>query len=183
MYDNAKFCMECGAKLSEYTSVHPELNDNIIQRSAVGAASVGNVNISAFDKSRASKTGDICPNCGFEMKDSQGGYDYVMKYKVKNGNIVDVKTKIGINGKICPKCKYKCVYSANAINIYPTYVEMCPSCGGGIDWGACAVWNKKVRCTKCGKKYDKSDEYDDFNFSLEEREKEAAENLGWTLLF
>jgi uncharacterized membrane protein YvbJ len=46
MSDNAKFCMACGAKLSEYTSGGVDLQDSVVQRSQVGAASVGNVNIS-----------------------------------------------------------------------------------------------------------------------------------------
>lgn len=39
MSDNAKFCMECGAKLGDYTS--GAKIEGVIQRSQVGAASVG----------------------------------------------------------------------------------------------------------------------------------------------
>ena len=41
-----KFCNECGTKIgSNDNSVNLNLNDNLIQRSQIGAASVGNVNI------------------------------------------------------------------------------------------------------------------------------------------
>ena len=45
MSENAKFCMECGAKLNDYSSNGINVEDSIIQRSQVGAASVGNINV------------------------------------------------------------------------------------------------------------------------------------------
>ena len=45
MSDNAKFCMECGANLNDYSNKGLNVEDSIIQRSQVGAAGVGNVNV------------------------------------------------------------------------------------------------------------------------------------------
>lgn len=43
---SSKFCDECGTNIEKYSSsVNLNLNDNVIQRSQIGAASVGNVNI------------------------------------------------------------------------------------------------------------------------------------------
>ena len=42
----SKYCYECGTKIEKHSSsVNLNLNDNVIQRSQIGAASVGNVNI------------------------------------------------------------------------------------------------------------------------------------------
>lgn len=46
MSDSAKFCLECGTKLGDYTSGGAGIKDNVIQRSQVGTASVGNIHIS-----------------------------------------------------------------------------------------------------------------------------------------
>ena len=43
---SSKFCDECGTKIEKHSSsVNQNFNDNVIQRSQIGAASVGNVNI------------------------------------------------------------------------------------------------------------------------------------------
>ena len=43
---SSKFCDECGTNIEKHSSsVNLNLNDNVIQRSQIGAASVGNVNI------------------------------------------------------------------------------------------------------------------------------------------
>ncbi|MCD4766046.1 MAG: zinc ribbon domain-containing protein [Methanosarcinales archaeon] len=43
---SSKFCDECGTNIEKYSSsVNLNLNDSVIQRSQIGAASVGNVNI------------------------------------------------------------------------------------------------------------------------------------------
>jgi len=43
---SSKFCDECGTNIKKHSSsVNLNLNDNVIQRSQIGAASVGNVNI------------------------------------------------------------------------------------------------------------------------------------------
>lgn len=45
--DNAKFCLECGAKLGDFSNdAFLNLNDNVIQRSQVGAAKTGNIIVS-----------------------------------------------------------------------------------------------------------------------------------------
>jgi len=66
MSDNAKFCMECGAKLEDYTSGSAGITDNVIQRSQVGAASVGKVEVSPTINATATATGAYaCRICGF----------------------------------------------------------------------------------------------------------------------
>jgi hypothetical protein len=63
MSDNSKFCMECGTKLGDYTSGGAEIKDNLIQRSQVGAASVGKVEISPTINATATG-GYVCRVCG-----------------------------------------------------------------------------------------------------------------------
>lgn len=63
MSDNAQFCMGCGAKLSDYSFKEGhKMSDNVINRSQVGQASVGNVNISP----RMNQTSyqNACTTCG-----------------------------------------------------------------------------------------------------------------------
>ena len=65
MSNSAKFCMECGAQLSDYTSGGVEIDDSVVQRSQVGAASVGNLNISPVISPTMAQTFEFprCPNC------------------------------------------------------------------------------------------------------------------------
>ena len=65
MSNSAKFCMECGAQLSDYTSGGVEIDDSVVQRSQVGAASVGNLNISPVISATMAQTFEFprCPNC------------------------------------------------------------------------------------------------------------------------
>lgn len=60
MSDNAKFCIECGAKLGDYTS-GAGIKDSVIQRSQVGMASVGKVEISPTINAGG---GYVCRICG-----------------------------------------------------------------------------------------------------------------------
>ncbi len=55
MNENAKFCMECGTKIEDTTNRGSEIKDNMIQRSQVGAASVGNIHISPVIKIESEK--------------------------------------------------------------------------------------------------------------------------------
>lgn len=65
MSDNAKFCLECGARLEDYSSGCAEIKDNVIQRSQVGAASVGKVEISPTINATATAAGGyVCRICG-----------------------------------------------------------------------------------------------------------------------
>ncbi len=58
--DNTKFCTKCGAKLSDFSD-EANLKENVVQRSQVGAASVGNINISPV----------IAPTFNVESNDSK----------------------------------------------------------------------------------------------------------------
>lgn len=55
MNENVKFCMECGTKIGDTTNSGTEIKDNMIQRSQIGAASVGNIHISPVIKIESEK--------------------------------------------------------------------------------------------------------------------------------
>lgn len=143
MSDNVKFCMECGAKLSEYTSSGVDMHDSVVQRSQVGAASVGNVNISPViagfgnKESEEASTVEKCPKCGSAMREITG----VTTHEISYGHI---KTILTMHHKfcdsyICPKCRYKRIYSLEIVR-YGLYRE-----GGGIYLG-----NGRRICPECG---------------------------------
>jgi ribosomal protein S27E len=71
MSDNAKFCMECGAKLSDYMSGGIDIDDSVVQRSQMGAASVGNVNIQPVISPTMAQTFEFprCPYCENVLSD------------------------------------------------------------------------------------------------------------------
>lgn len=55
MNENAKFCMECGTKIGDIKNGGTEIKNNMIQRSQVGTASVGNIHISPVIKIETEK--------------------------------------------------------------------------------------------------------------------------------
>lgn len=70
MGDNAKFCEGCGTELSDLTSGGVRVHDSVVQRSQVGAASVGNVNISPI----------IAPTLEVKKEDSQLSHRSAKRY-------------------------------------------------------------------------------------------------------
>lgn len=84
MGDNAKFCMECGAKLNDYNSGGVNIRDGFVQRSQIGAASVGNINVSPIittsNNYPSIQYSDLCPKCGFRMKKYLKISEYLKKH-------------------------------------------------------------------------------------------------------
>ncbi|MCX9011342.1 MAG: zinc ribbon domain-containing protein [Candidatus Methanoperedens sp.] len=76
MSDNAKFCVECGSKLGDYPSGGAGIKDNIIQRSQVGAASVGSVEISPVISQHIEFKGGIVP----QPQEIDNTYSEILKY-------------------------------------------------------------------------------------------------------
>ncbi len=60
---NSKFCEECGAKIDIISSSSSlNLSDNMIQRSQIGAASVGNININIHQKDTMHDINNVSSN-------------------------------------------------------------------------------------------------------------------------
>jgi len=168
MSDNAKFCMECGVNLSDFSSSGVKVRE-----------SVGSVNISpTFMSSNSELDEDICPKCGFKMKEVSGKYKDSLDV-----NDIDIKYEVYIrtDAYVCPKCKYKCLYSEKGVRFSVTSKKCL--CGEVLTYQE-GVWpfDNKVYCKKCGSN---SNGYSPFQRKWEERipVKRALKNIGWEPLF
>lgn len=146
MSDNAKFCMECGAKLSDYSSGGVNIGDGLVQRSQVGAASVGNVNISPIiSTAKHVREKDTCPKCGFTMRKLTGKTTHEIsangKTTVLTISYENTFDESIMEAYVCPKCKYKCIYSLKKTDYdWNTHLGKdysgnnlpCPKCGSSI---------------------------------------------------
>ena len=154
MNDDARFCMGCGANLGNYIHSGVDINNNVIQRSQVGVASVGNVNISPSFSMGNKAQKDLCPKCGFQMKKQSGN---VKGSTIVNGARIDYAIVLYVYHQnentafLCPKCHYKCISSNFAIATHD--IKMC-FCGGNLVEKEEGIFYKSTNhiCQKCGKK-------------------------------
>lgn len=178
MSDNAKFCMECGAKLTDFSSGGVKINDNVIQKSQVGVASVGNVNISPVisnynDSSLVKSDKDLCPKCGFKMKIVNDKFKVAEAYC--NDIIVAIYAEGQKLGQLCIKCGYKYLddpkfiskcYCLDEYFIYRKEAGMLSSGG--------------MKCTKCGKWWSHDEFMEKTTICLKKVDlKNELINLGW----
>jgi cytoskeletal protein RodZ len=70
--ENTKFCVVCGAEISDHDDDGVSVKDNVVQRSQVGAASVGNIQISPI----------IAPSFNVERKDSHFNRSLKIKFVI-----------------------------------------------------------------------------------------------------
>ncbi len=103
MSDNAKFCTECGAQLSDYTSGGVDIDDSVVQRSQVGAASVGNVNISPVISPTMTQTFEFprCPTCENVLSDK----NKLFKCQICGNKVCDTCGFSYHGLKLCENCK------------------------------------------------------------------------------
>jgi formylglycine-generating enzyme required for sulfatase activity len=103
--DNAKFCTECGAQLSDYTSGGIDIDDSVVQRSQVGAASVGNVNVSPVISPAMTQTFEFprCPNCENVLSDK----NKLFKCQICGTKVCDTCAVLYEGLKLCEGCKAK----------------------------------------------------------------------------
>jgi formylglycine-generating enzyme required for sulfatase activity len=101
MNDNAKFCAECGAQLSDYTSGGIAIDDSVVQRSQMGAASVGNVNISPVISPTMTQTIPCCPNCENVLSDK----NKLFKCQICGTKVCDTCGFSYHGLKLCETCK------------------------------------------------------------------------------
>lgn len=148
MSDNAKFCMECGAKLEDYTSSSSKISDSVIQRSRIGSAGVGSVNISPnIAYSNSENEEDLCPKCGFKMKKSSGNF---VGDVIFNGVKIPYSLRIGSDAQsyVCAKCKYKCIFSTTGVNLEVKEIRCI--CGGDKVYHK-GIAHREWMCVKCGR--------------------------------
>ena len=63
MSDNAKFCIECGSKLQKNSNNNVRIEENVIQRSKIGSANVGSIEINPT-VTQDLNSGFVCGECG-----------------------------------------------------------------------------------------------------------------------
>lgn len=97
--ENAKFCINCGAKISDLSSTDQKMSDNVIQRSQVSQTNVGSINISPTISpviNVETQSAPICPTCGIS----------VTKEKLKECKYCHQKycSSCEIGSIACPNC-------------------------------------------------------------------------------
>ena len=162
MNENARFCMDCGVKLTQ-----------------IGAPSVGNITISPVFSSpsissppKRTSNNARCPKCKSEMKRAES-----FGIRRDTDKIFDVG--IGIMhddnktfGHRCTRCSFKYMHD---LDLYIHY--FCKSCGLiHFDKGT------YIQCGKCGKKWDRKQfltSRDECLKKIKANIKSDMEKLGW----